>query len=274
MLEEAFNSVNPIVVCLGLMGVLIGASGIGFWVKKRSANGGGDGIVKSDLALILGAVLTMLALMLGFSYAMAAGRFDIRRQLVVDEANALGTAYLRAGTLAEPRCSDIRELLRGYAAERAAIARMADVTPEQIVELDVRFKRLHGLLWAHAEALARETPSPIAALFIQSLNELIDLHSKRLAAFRNRVPFPIFMVLFVASAVTLWLAGYYLGFSEKRLRSLTTVFSFLVATVMWLIMDLDQPGRGAIRTGHQSLLDLHQDLGPAAPGSAEFPRPP
>jgi hypothetical protein len=89
---------------------------------------------------------------------------------------------------------------------------------------------------------------------------MIDLHSKRLAAFRNRVPFSIYLVLFVVSAVILWLVGYYLGSSRQRVRILTTMLALLVASVMWLIMDLDQPVRGAIRASQQSLLDLHQDL--------------
>ena len=114
--------------------------------------------------------------------------------------------------------------------------------------------------WSHGAALARENPNPIISIFLQTLNEMIDLHSKRLAAFRNRVPFSIYVVLFVASAITLWLVGYYFGSHRKRVRILTTMLALLVASVMWLIMDLDQPVRGAIKASQQSLFDLHQDL--------------
>jgi hypothetical protein len=191
---------------------------------------------------------------------MSEGRFETRRQLVVEEANAIGTTYLRAKALPEPRSSQIQELLRQYAALRVEIASMTDDTPEKLREADNRSKRLHSLIWSHAAALARENPNPITSIFLQTLNEMIDLHSKRLAAFRNRVPFSIYLVLFVVSIITLWLVGYYFGTRRQRARILTTILALLVASVMWLIMDLDQPTRGTIRASQQSLIDLHQDL--------------
>jgi hypothetical protein len=137
---------------------------------------------------------------------------------------------------------------------------MGDDAPEKIRGIDKRSKELNGLLWSHAAILARESPNPVNAVFLQTLNEMIDLHSIRLAEFRNRVPFSIYLVLFGISAITLWLVGYYFGSSRQRLRIMTTMLALLVASVMWLIMDLDQPLRGRIRTSQQSLLDLHQDL--------------
>ena len=137
---------------------------------------------------------------------------------------------------------------------------MTDDTSEKIRGIDNQTKELHGLIWSHAAALARETPGPVIAAFLQPLNEMIDLHSKRLAAFRNRVPFSIYLVLFVVSIMILWLVGYYFGSSKQRVRILTTMLALLVASVMWLIMDIDQPVRGAIRASQQSLIDLYQDL--------------
>jgi uncharacterized membrane protein len=204
--------------------------------------------------------MTLLALLLGFTYSMSEGRFETRRQLVVEEANAIGTTYLRAKTLPEPRSSEIQELLRQYAALRVEIAGMADDAPEKIREWGNRTNKLHGLIWSHAAVLARENPNPVISVFLQTLNEMIDLHAKRLAAFRNRVPLSIYWVLFIVSAITLWLVGNYFGTRGQRMRILTTMLALLVASVMWLIMDLDQPVRGAIRASQQSLIDLHQDL--------------
>ena len=259
MSGNIFYRLDPLLICLVLVGVLLAAEELGFRVKGE-AKSDSDSIKKEDIALILGAVLTLLALLLGFTYAMSMGRFETRRQLVIEEANAIGTTYLRAKTLPEPRSSEIQELLRQYTAHRVEIAGMADDTPEKIREADNRTKQLHGLLWSHAAALARENPGPIISIFLQTLNEMIDLHSKRLAAFRNRVPFSIYAVLFVVSAITLWLLGYYFGSSRQRVRILTTMLALLVASVMWLIMDLDQPVRGAITASQQSLIELHQDL--------------
>jgi hypothetical protein len=259
MTGNIFYRLDPLLICLVLMGVLIVTAEIGFWAKRRK-KAGSDNIEKADIALILGAVMTLLALLLGFTYAMSGGRFETRRQLVIEEANAIGTTYLRAKTLPEPRSSEIQELLRQYTALRVEIAGTADDAPEKIRGMDNRTKELHGLLWSHAAVLARESPSPVIAVFLQTLNEMIDLHTKRLAEFRNRVPFSIYLVLFVVSTITLWLVGYYFGWHRQRVRILTTMLALLVASVMWLIMDLDQPVRGAIKASQQSLIELHQDL--------------
>jgi hypothetical protein len=259
MSGNIFYRLDPLLICLILVGVLVGAVEIGFWAKGKM-KAGSNGPEKADIALILGAVLTLMALLLGFTYAMSEGRFETRRQLVVDEANAIGTTYLRAKTLPEPRSSEIQKVLRQYTALRVEIADMADDAPEKIRGMDNRTKELHGLLWSHAAVLARENPNPVISVFLQTLNEMIDLHSKRLAEFRNRVPFSIYLVLFLVSGITLWLLGYYFGSPKQRVRILTTMVALLVASVMWLIMDLDQPVRGAIKTSQQSLFDLHQDL--------------
>jgi hypothetical protein len=105
MTGNIFYRLDPLLTCLVLMGVLVAVVEIGFWVKGRE-KAGANSIEKGDIALILGGALTLLSLMLGFTYATSEGRFETRRKLVIDEANAIGTTYLRAKTLPEPRSSD------------------------------------------------------------------------------------------------------------------------------------------------------------------------
>jgi len=260
MSGNIFYQSDPLLICLALLGVLMVAVEIGFWARKRRVKGDSDSVEKGDMALLIGGVMTLLALLLGFTYSMSGGRFEQRRQLVIEEANAIGTTYLRAKTLPEPRSSEIQELLRQYTALRVEMTSTRAPGPEKIREWDTRAKQLHGLLWSPAAALAREGPNAVISVFLVTLNEMIDLHTKRLAAFRNRVPFSIYLVLFVVSAILLWLIGHYFGSQRKRVRALTTLLALLVASVMWLIMDLDQPVRGAIRASQQSLIDLHQEL--------------
>jgi len=258
MSGNIFYRLDPFLVCLVLIGVLLGAEEFGFRIKRRL--GSGSDIEKGDIAFVVGAVLTLLSLLLGFTYAMSAGRYEARRQLVVEEANAIGTTYLRAKALPEPVSSQIQELLRQYAAFRVEIASTKDDTPAKILEIDNQSKQLHSVIWSHAVALAKENPNPIISIFLQSLNEMIDLHGKRLAAFRNRVHFPIYLILFFVSIITLWLVGYYFGRPRKGARFLPMILVLLVTLVMWLIMDLDQPVRGVIKASQQSLIDLYQDL--------------
>ncbi len=260
MVGNILYQANPLLICLALVGVLMLAVEIGFLSKKAAGKGGPDGGEKGDIAFLFAGVMTLLALLLGFTYSMSAGRFEQRRQLVIEEANAIGTTYLRAKTLPEPRSSEIQEWLRQYTALRVEIASAKAPGPEKIREWDNRTKQLHGSIWASAAALARESPSPIISIFLVTLNEMIDVHAKRLAAFRNRVPISIYLVLFIVSTTLLWLVGSYFGLQRRRMRLLTSALALLVASVMWLILDLDQPVRGAIKTSQQSIIDLQRDM--------------
>ena len=265
---SGFYRLDPFLVCLAFFVLLLVAEEVGFRSKNRM-RADSEGIAKEDIALLLGAVLTLLSLMLGFTYAMSEDRYEARRQLVIDEANAIGTAYLRAQALPEPRSSEIQELLRHYAELRVEIAGIKNDAPEKIREIDDRTKQLHGLMWSHAAVLAKERPDPVVAVFLESLNEMIDIHSKRLAAFRDHVPFSIYPVLFIGSAIALWMVGFYFGMRGQRARILTVMLAVLVATVMWLILDLDQPTRGTIKASQQSLIDLQRDLSQGSPKAKE-----
>jgi len=103
----------------------------------------------------------------------------------------------------------------------------------------------------------------------ETLNEMIDLHTKRLAAYQNRVPLAIYLVLCGVSVSAVFLMGFYIGFSKHRAHIMTMMLALLVASVMWLILDLDQPTSGSIRTSQQSLIDLQQDLNPMLPDKAK-----
>jgi hypothetical protein len=260
MQEHIFYRLDPFLISLIYMGVLVATSEIGLWVKKGRSKDSQDTIEKSDIALILGSVLTMLALLLAFTYSMAENRFETRRQLVIEEANAIGTTYLRAKTLPEPRSSEIQHLLRQYAALRVEIGDKVSGDMETIREIRNRTTKVNDVLWSHAAAIARETQNPVISIFLQSLNEMIDLREKRWAAFNNRVPSSIYIVIVIFSIITVWLVGYYFKSHGRREQMMTIMFSLLVSLVIWLIMDLDQPVRGAIRTSQQSLIDLNQSL--------------
>jgi hypothetical protein len=264
MSGNIFYQLDPVLTCLIFMGVLLGAEEFGFRVKGR-IRPDSENVEKADIGLILGALMTLLALLFGFTYAMSESRYETRRQLVVEEANAIGTTYLRAKALPEPRSSEIQDLVRQYVALRIEIAGTSDEAPEKVREIDNRSKQLHSLIWSHAAALAKENPNPVTSIFLQTLNEVIDLHSKRMAAFRNRVPLSIYLVLFVVSVIVLWLVGYYFGRRRQRARILTMMVVLLMGSVMWLIMDLDNPVRGLIKASQQSLIELHQDLSQDAP---------
>ena len=255
---DFFYRANPFLLCVALCALFIFAEEMGFRARRgkaREKNSIGD----ADISLILGGVMTLLALMLGFTFSLSESRFEMRRQLVVDEANAIGTTYLRTRTVPEPDGAEMRELLRKYVALRVEGATSSTITLDLSQIID-RSKKLQDALWARASALARQDQSAVRGLLLQTLNQTIDIGTARLAAFKNRVPFSIYAVLFLISLMAMWLIGYYFRVRGGRPGTLAVVLALLIASVMWLIMDLDQPQRGMISASQESLYDLYADM--------------
>ena len=209
---------------------------------------------------MVAATLALLAFMLAFTFGLAASRFDVRRGLVIDEANAIGTTYLRAGLLPEPHRSDVRSLLREY-----VDVRLEAVQPGKLSQSIGRSEELHARLWAHAVAVGEKNPgSIVVGLFIASLNEVIDLHAKRLAlGVRNRIPGTIWAALSFVAIIGTSVMGYHAGLagSGRSLALLALVLAF--SAVVTLIADLDRPQEGLLRVSQQTMIELQKTL--AAP---------
>ena len=209
---------------------------------------------------MVGATLGLLAFMLTFTFGMAAGRFDTRRQLIRDEASAVQTTILRAGFLAEPRRTEIRALLREYVEVRLAGARQPDPWPAI-----ARSEEINRQLWGRAVAEGEKNPnSVVVGLFITTLNELIDLHARRVqAGLRSRIPPVIVQVLYFVTILAMGSVGYLAGLAGKRIHLVTGALVLAFSTVMILIIDLDRPLEGRLEVDQQVLVDLQKKL--AAP---------
>lgn len=216
---------------------------------------------------IVGATLGLFAFLLAFTFSLAASRFDERRRMVVKEANAIGTTYLRAGLLAEPQRSAIRELL-----DRYVRVRLEGVQTGNIEQALSESTALHERLWTLAEAAAEKDSHSIpTGLFIQALNETIDLHSERvLIGVYSRIPIIIWLALYLIACFSMAELGYHEGVAGSR-RSLAVaalVVSF--ATVMLLIADLDRQREGLIQVSQQALIELRESW----QSSPQRPTPP
>jgi hypothetical protein len=174
---------------LCLFGRFLSASCSSSWSRsnlatdwENSAAGGTSRRKEAPVGTMVRATLGLLVFILAFTFGLAAARFDTRRQVLLDEANAIGTTYLRAGMLLE-QGDQVRALLRDYVGVRLDAVRSGDVT-----EGIRRSENIQQQLWAKAETVGRKNPNSIVVgLFVQSLNELIDLHAKRVqAAVRSR----------------------------------------------------------------------------------------
>lgn len=212
---------------------------------------------------MVASILGLVALVLGFTFALAGSRFDARRMAVLEEANAIGTTNLRARLLPEPERSEVARLLREYVQVRI------DATQEGRTEAAIaQSEVLHELLWQQATAAAEKDKSVITGVFIQSLNDVIDLHAKRvLIGLRSRIPLVLWAGLFGLSMLGMAAVGYQAALSDTRrspaMLSLVVAFS----VVLLLIADLDRGQEGLLRISQQSLLDLQNSL-PAEPPRA------
>ncbi|GGA48526.1 DUF4239 domain-containing protein [Dyella nitratireducens] len=201
-------------------------------------------------------IAVLLSLLIGFAMSMGLSRFDERKQLVIDEANAIGTAYLRVGMQAEPVRSAAPQLWREYVDARLAIFG----TGSHVDEHDPAVKRTRQIqdeLWGQAATVAQQTPTPITGLYIAALNDVIDLDAKRVAAQRNRIPLDIWALMAVLAILTSLVVGY--G-QRHRAAMATFIPVLMVAISMSLIADLDSPVNGLIQVSQQSMQMLSEDL--------------
>lgn len=211
---------------------------------------GGD-----NVGTLEGAVLGMLALMIGFTFAMALARFDSRRDAVLNEANAIGTTALRARMLPQPHNVEVLKLLREYVKVRLDITQNVASRAELTAAID-RSNELQEALWRQAMSIsAKDNAMVPAGLFIQTLNEMIDNQGKRLTAVRNHVPDVVILMLFGVAGVACGFSGYASGLDKRRSVIPTYIMSLLISAVILLILDLDRPGVGFIGVSQQPLID-------------------
>jgi uncharacterized membrane protein YsdA (DUF1294 family) len=229
-----------------------------------------DEATKAWFTAIYSAILAMLGLLLGFSYSMAQQRFEVRKQLVVEEANAIGTTYLRAAWLPEPYRGDVAKLLRQYVDARLPKDLGSRNNIDELVQnVSVLSERLLDQMWVHAVEVAKTNPTPVVALFLMALNETIDLHAKRLAQFQNRIPNSVLLLLYLFATVAVLMTGFGSGLRTRRLVFPIVAMIVLVSTALYVIVDLERP-QGLINVSQESMIRLQQRL---IAGSETTPAP-
>jgi hypothetical protein len=249
---------NEFVIILTAFVLFLAATELGFrWGNRHK---GLPQESKSLVVTVQSAMMVLLALLLAFSFAMAEGRFDTRQRLVVDEANAIGTADLRSQMLPEPYRRAVRQALRDYVDSRLAY-HQAGIDSAKLQAATARTEQLQEDLWSQAMAAAGHSTAPVLiALFISSLNDVIDLSAKRDAARNNHVPEVVYYFLFVVAGLSMSLLGYGAGLGNHRHFYLMALVAFLVACAILVVMDFDRPRRGIIEVNQQSMIDLRNNL--------------
>jgi hypothetical protein len=211
---------------------------------------------EAGVGAMVGAALALLGFLLAFVTNIAIGNFNQRRQLVVSEANAIGTTYLRAGYLADPYGVESRNLLREY-----VNLRIKALNPAATESAIARSEQIQDELWLLAEEVAKEDPGPTIALYLTSLNEVIDLHTERISAeLEYRVPPIIVMGLYVVAVMTMLLIGLYFSYREKHNLIAVTMVVLIVSVVFLMIIDMDRSNVGLLQIPQKALINLQQKL--------------
>jgi hypothetical protein len=194
----------------------------------------------------------LVAFLIGFAFSGAASRFIDRLDIIVKEANALGTAYLRADTIAEPQRSELRAALKEYTADRVQL--LSGERRDQIESLLAKVGGLHQRMW-QAAINATQGNAPLMAVVLPPINEVIDLHSTHLAMVRRHLPLPIMAVLLGAAAIGVGLIGFGNGRIGRRFSLLDGVYGVVLAVALWMTIDLDYPGIGIITVSNRPVVE-------------------
>ncbi|KPK04258.1 MAG: hypothetical protein AMJ56_17800 [Anaerolineae bacterium SG8_19] len=240
-------------VYLGTLAVVLVAAEIGFrigiWLQRRDPSSAGTPMTGA----VVGGMLGLVAFLMAFSIGIVIGQHNGRKAMVVTEANAVGTAYLRAGFLDEPDLTTSRNLLREYVEVRLAAAS----DPAQFESAITRSEEIHGELWSIVEDNVRQgKESDVMALFVESINEVIDVHSLRLAAVNLRLPRLLGVVLFAATVLSFLLVGVANSADGKRDFAAILLFGLAFVAVLMIIVDLDRPQEGLLTVSQTALSDL------------------
>jgi hypothetical protein len=238
---------------LTLFVLLVGMMLLGIIVRRRTdrkADSESDG---AQDGYIVSGTLGLLALLLGFTFAMAIDRYDHRRSLVLEEANAIGTTYLRAQLLDEPYRGALSRLLQGYTETRIELANVDE--PGARARLRARSDDYQSRLWTTTVAAVRPIRGlEVSSTFVDAMNATIDAGAARVAARRAHVPSQVLAMLAIYMLISAYILGYVMGAAHRR--SSTAVLLALTTLAYSLILDIDWPTGGSVRESQAAMEDL------------------
>ena len=235
---------------LGLIAGVVAAHEIGFWLGSLTRSA--DEPFDRQIALVRTSTATLVAFLIGFAFSGAASRFIDRLDIIVKEANALGTAYLRADTIAEPQRGELKAALREYTADRVRL--LSGEERDQIEPLLAKVSGLHGRMWRSA-IKATQDNAPLMVVVLPPINEVIDLHSMHLAMARRHLPLPIMAMLLGTAAIGVGLLGFGSGRVGRRFSLLDSVYGTALVLALFMTIDMDYPGIGIIRVGNLAVVE-------------------
>lgn len=240
---------TELLVAMGLVVGVAAAHEIGFWLGSLTRSA--DEPFDRQVGLVRTSTAALVAFLVGFAFSGAASRFIDRLDIIVKEANALSTAYLRAATVAEPQRGELRAALKEYTADRVTL--LSREGRDQIELLLAKVSGLHERMW-RAAINATQGNAPLMAVVLPPINEIIDLHSIHLAMARRHLPLPIMAVL-LGTAISIGMIGFGNGRIGRRFSGLDAVYGAVLVAALWVTIDLGYPGFGIIKVSNKPVVE-------------------
>jgi len=260
------------VIVLVLMGAMMLAAEVGYQVGRRWPMRAGETSGRYYIA-VQGSLLALLALLLGFTFNMSTQRYEMRRQLVMDDANVLSTLWLRSTLLPEPQRSVFEPLLRQYIEIRADAALQHETVEELAKRIELA-EALHRKMWEVVKtAVQGEPPAKGAQDMVALLGNAQSLHQRRIYAYGSRVPEIIMGMLFGTAMTAMFAVGYSGGLTQQRGILLRIMITLVVCGTVFTILDLDTPRRGLIQVEQAPMLRVKQMMEPVPGTSHEYVKP-
>lgn len=210
-----------------------------------------------QIGALQGAAIGLLGLLLGFAFSGSTSRFIERQDIIIREANAIGTAALRADLLEPGHRAAFLSALRTYTNDRVML--FNEARKDQSAAIIERLSAAQEEMWSAAVAGVRERPAVVMAV-LPPVNEVIDLHSVRNAASFRHLPVPVMGLLIVCAAVAMGMIGYGCGLAGARQRATSGTLAILIAASLWTTIDLDHPKLGLIRINGEPLMEVQRSL--------------
>lgn len=242
---------QPLFVFLAAMAAQWIAAYVGESIRRRKVSQA----EWEDFNVVRTTALTLLALIIGFSFSMAVSRYDLRKNYEEAEANAIGTEFVRADLAPAADAAKIRSLLTTYLKERIAFYEADDDAFPAGAERAMQTTQAE--LWARTAAVANANPTPLSALLVSGMNDVLNAQGYTQAAWWNRIPVPAWMLMALVAIACNLLMGY----GEKTAnRSNLVILPIIVAIAFALIADIDSPRGGFIKVRPQNLIALQRTL--------------
>ena len=235
----------PIVILVVSFAAFWGAAALGKWIGKRQEREKGE---SEDFSFLLGATLTLLGLIVGFTFSMAVGRYDQRKNYEEQEANAIGTEYVRVDVMPVANADAVRGLLRSYLDQRIRYYKPLDAA--QLRQMDAETARLQTKMWSLVASYASNQQTQVAALVMSGMNDVLNSQGYTQAAWWNRIPVGAWALMFAIAIVCNFLIGY--G-SHGRRAIYFLILPVALSVTLFLIADIDSPRGGVILVSPQNL---------------------